>query len=227
MANKSLHTPRGIARFPKLVTPDQFDTSSKPAYSTGLVFDPKDPEVQTFVETLEGIHKKAEAELRKELEEAITNAKNGAEAKKAKKKLDDLEIPSFIREVLDRESGEPTGMIEIKFKTNADDKDGNRKALRFFDGSGKAFKLTEDLWSGSVLRVNFNPSTFYIAGVGKLFLTNYINAVQVLELKQGSGGSTAGDMFGGDTSDFEAPTEPSFNDGVEEISADSVTDGDY
>lgn len=227
MTPTKLHTPRGIARFPKLVTPDQYDASSKPAYVTGLVFDPKDPEVQAFVSKLEAIHQEAEAKLRTEMEEAISTAKNGAEAKKAKKKLDDLEVPSFIREVLDLESGEPTGQIEIRFKSNATDRYGNQKHIRFFDGAGKPFNLTEDLWGGSVLRINFNPNCFYIAGQGKLFLTNWINAVQVLELRSGSGGGgDAGDLFGGDTSDFVAPTEPTFDapDGqTEEIS----TDGDY
>ena len=56
MSNTSLSTPRGIARFPKLVTPDVYTDAQgrqgKPKYRTELVFDPTDPEAAKFIEQL-------------------------------------------------------------------------------------------------------------------------------------------------------------------------------
>ena len=222
-SNKPLHTPRGFARFTHFITPDQYDANAAPSFNTGLVLDPSEPEVQTFLDTLRAIYALALSALQADLQEAITNAKNGAEVKKNQKALDDLKTPEFIKDVLDRESGEPTGKVYINFKTYAFTKDGTQKKVRTFDGKGKPFDLESEPWSGSVMRVNFTPVCKYIAGA--LHLTCWINGVQILKLVSGGAGASAGDMFGGDSSEFQA--EESFDDGVDVVTGDESTGADY
>lgn len=211
-------TPRGYARFPKLVEPD--DYLGKVQYKTDLILDPSDPEVQQF---LEGLQKDADAAYeaaKKEIQEKIDGAKNGAEAKKHKKALDSVELAPFIHDVEDRETGEPTGKVFIRFKTNADDRNGNRKSLRFVDAQGNSFVPEGDVPFNSLLRVNFTPNGFYMASQGKVYLTNYINAVQVIELG-GGGGAGGGDLgFGVEEGGFVASSQ------TEEVSVASVSDSD-
>ena len=225
MSNKSLHTPRGLARFSHLTTPDQYDASSKPNYNTGLIFDPSDPEVQEFLSKLEAIHTEGVEAIKADHKKKIAEATNGAAKKKAETALKELGIPKYLKDVEDRETGEPTGKVYLNFKTYAEDRNGNRKTIKFFDGRKQPFKLTEEPWGGSVLRVNFTPQVKEVAK--KVFMTLWINAVQVLELRNGGGSGNADDLFGGDESDFEAPKVESFDDGVEDIQGDEASDGDY
>jgi len=216
--NKPQPTPRGYARFPKLVEPD--DYLGKVQYKTDLVFDPSDPEVSEFIEGLKATADAALAQAKQEIQEKIDGAKNGAEAKKHTKALEAVELAPFIHDVEDRETGEPTGKVFLRFKTNADDRNGNRKSLRFVDAKGSTFVPQGDIPFNSLLRVNFTPNGFYMASQGKVYLTNYINAVQVIELGSSGGGGGDDLGFGVEEGGFVASNQ------TEEVSVGSVSDSD-
>lgn len=211
----SLATPKGLARFPKLVTPD--DYKGKLSYKVDLVFDPKDPKVQKFIDTLTGIQQEALKTYTAEQEAKIAEAKaekKGAAAKKIEEALAALEIPAFVKQEIDHETGDETGRVYVSFKTNALDRDGNPRALKFFDATPKAFKPSGDIGFGAELVVNCTPVCQVVQN--KLFLTNYINGVQVLSMgKVGAAGATADAMGFGAAEGFQADDggfEPSESD---------------
>ena len=218
----SLSTPRGIARFPKLVTPDEY--KGKLTYKTDLVLDPTEPEAAKLIEQLTGIRDTALAEYRASEEKAIQalkDAKKGAAANKKQAALDSLEIPCFVKDQIDQETGDATGKVYLSFKTNATTKDGATKTLRFFDADAKPFKPSGDIQWGSELRVNFAPVPQVVAN--KMFLTNYINAVQVIRLNGGGGGSAEDMGFGAVDGGFQADT----GGFVEEPTGDEGGPADY
>lgn len=218
---KPMPTPRGYARFPKLVEPD--DYLGKVQYKTDLVFDPSDPEAQEFLQSLQTIGDTALKTAKDEIQEAIDNASNGAAVKKHKKALEALELAPIVHDVEDRETGEPTGKVFVRFKTNATDHKGNPKTLRFVDASGAPFVPQGDIGFNSVLRVNFTPRGHHMASQGKVYLTNYINAVQVIELG-GDGGGSADDLgFGAVEGGFVAA---SASPQVEEVAVDTEVSGE-
>jgi len=197
MANHA--SPKGLARFSKLVEADFF--KDKWTYNTDLIIDPSEPEAAAAIASLQKIADEAFAEVKADLQKKVTDARNGADAKKAQKALDDVELHPVIHDLLDRESGEPTGKMFLKFKTQANDKQGNRKHLRFFDAKGAPFKPTGELGFGSVIRVNYSTNHAYVQN--KVFLTLYINGVQVISMS-GAGGSAEDMGFGSEEGGFDS-----------------------
>lgn len=181
---KAQLTPKGTLKFPALNTPDVYKGDSK--YKTGLVMDPSDPDVQTFITKLE--------KIRDEHMEVY------------KQWLIDQGKPGLAKKVFDRpvvkneedKAGEDTGMVYIDVAMKSEYKDrktGEMKQLRpkFFDASGKPIKNPPEIWGGTVARLGVDlmatkrPDGAWGTGF-------FLDAVFIIDLK-GPGAKTA-DAYG-------------------------------
>lgn len=182
-----LTSPAGVAKYPYLTNPDtQFSPEGE--YKVSLLLDPA--EHGEFLSRLDELVDKAVEQAKKELIE---------KGRKAQAKQVLRQDP--YREEYD-EQGEPTGRVEVRFKSKAlvKTRDGKTLELRpaLFDAKGQPINPNDiSIYGGSVIRVNFTPRPYYIAGTRLAGVTLQINAVQVLELVSGGMGGTA-ESFGFD-----------------------------
>ena len=219
-----LKTPAGRLGWPKLSEPD-YGTKDYPKpdgeYSTKLILKADDPATRAFLKELQP-HYEAALEAGKE-----EFAKLKPETRKKLKQVN--ENPLFT-ELLDKETEEPTGEIEFKFSKKASivaqkgPKAGQRIQLRvaLFDAKGNVIQKAPQIWSGSVAKVAFVASPYFIPGTGAAGLKLSLDAVQIIELRQGGGksasdygfGAEDGYTHGDDTSDTGSTDES--NDGEAE-----------
>jgi hypothetical protein len=201
MAEK-LYTPKGIAVYPWLSKADtKFDPDG--TYRTTLRIPTE--EAQELVDKIEAIHAEAQAEETKKLPKG--------------KKLKVADLP--ISTVYD-DDGNETGEVDIKFKTKAKIKVGDKiieKKLPMADAKGN--KITEDIqiFGGSTIRLSFNAVPYNTsAGCG---VSLRILGVQVIDLV--SGGGSGGDLgFGA----VEGGTFEASNDKPTSSSSESTDDDD-
>lgn len=134
MSNKYVRftSPRGTAKYPRVDQPYTYNKSIKKSvpdpnggYEMKLVMEPAD-----F------------APFKKAIDTAVKEAKVTPEFMPYKKEVD-------------KDTGEPTGKIEIVFKAYGKEKDGRtRKKIKFFDAKGKPMPSNFPLTAGSVVKVN-------------------------------------------------------------------------
>ena len=95
----------------------------------------------------------------------------------------------------DRETEEPTGYVLFRFKTKASytNRQGETKERKIpvFDSMQQPVKLKDEPGYGSIVRVNFTPAPYFVSSSGNAGLTLYLNAVQILQLKEGGVRSAA------------------------------------
>jgi len=186
-------TPKGIARYPALVEPDYGnETFPKPdgEYKTQLIL--TEAEAEPLIAALQPIHDQA-VELGK------------AEFAKLKvdqrKKLKELTVNDLFTLEYDKETEEPTGNLIFKFSSKASgvskktDKKWERK-VALFDAKGKPLKGIDAIWGGSVIKVSYEASPYFIPGTGSAGVKLHLNAVQVIELRSGSSRDAGGYGFG-------------------------------
>ncbi|WP_296084234.1 hypothetical protein [uncultured Agrobacterium sp.] len=166
-------SPKGTFKFPKLTEPD---TKFKPEgeYSVKLLLDTDSPEAQKLIRQID----EAAAES---LAESKAKAKNAAEAKKWETKS----VP--YADVLDEETGEPTGVTEFSFKMTASGtskktgKDWTRKPA-LFDAKGQPIKGAPKIGGGTIGKVSYELmkwGTLQLGASVKLAL----EAAQIIELR--------------------------------------------
>lgn len=180
-------TPKGIFKYPNLIKPD---------YGT-KEFPKKDGEYNVRL-ILEG---KAAQELIAKLQPEMDKALAEAEEKFAqlpvatRKRLKGVTPNPFYTEVFDKETEEPTGQFEFRFKTAASgvNKKGERweRTVPIFDAKGKPVKNLKGIWSGTVGKIAYSVSPYFVAGSGAAGITLYLEAVQIIELNAGSGRSAS------------------------------------
>lgn len=175
-----LTTPKGVAKYPYLTSPDtKFDSAG--IYRTSLLLDPKDPGVEDFLAQLDSLADEA-------YEKAVEELKQ--KGKKAMAKQVTRQAP-YIQEV--DEDGNETGMVEVRFKCKAkveSKRHGKTMQLRprLFDSKGNPIDPDDiSIYGGSVIRVNFTPSPFFVASSKMAGVSLLLNAVQVIELVSGGG----------------------------------------
>lgn len=189
-------TPKGVAIYPHLVTPDEYEGSLD--YKVSLKLDPTATGVQDL---LDAITQAADTELERAVAEM--NAKGG----KTKAAAKDMAV-SYPFEPEYNEEGEETGMVLLKAKSKAAgvSKKGpwERKIPLFDSGaSGKVKPIkhgTIDIWSGSELKVEVKTNVYTAPGLKLAGVSFYIESVQVLSLSSGS----AGGMFGAEEGGYES-----------------------
>ena len=166
-------SPKGAFNYPKLTTPD---TKFKPEgeYSVGLILDTDSPEAQKLINQID----RAAAES---LADNKAKAKNAAEAKKWETKS----VP--YADILDEETGEPTGQTKFSFKMTASGtskktgKDWTRKPA-LFDAKGKPITQDLQIGGGTIGKISYELmpwGTLQLGASVKLAL----EGAQIIELK--------------------------------------------
>lgn len=203
-------TPRALAVYPHLVTPDEYEGSLD--YKVSLKLDPSKPEVE---ELLDSIKETADAELERAVAELT---EKGGKSKKLATEL----VVNYPYEPEYDEEGKETGMILLKAKSKAagvGKKGPWERKIPLFDANVKAIKHgTIDIWSGSELKVELKTNVYTATGLKIAGVSFYINSVQVLSLASGNSGG----MFGAEEGGYEA------DDAAPVMAQDSSDeDGDY
>ena len=205
-----LTTPAGVLSFPCFIDEpdtqyrDETNPNDKGEYKARLVLTPD--QAREFQATLEQMFEEFCA--RKEIE------------MRRKVKVGDDAMPWYAE--TDRDTGEETGNIIIRAKMKAayvSKRTGQvvEQTPKVFDATPTPMVPIPPIGAGTRAKLNVTPSCWYNGGKGA-GLTLYLNAVQVLELKEKGGGTTA-DAFGFDTA-------PGFHRQESEFEAAS-SDGDY
>ena len=190
-----LTTPVGVAKWAWVSKADT-KFNSEGEFKVTLVLD-KDS-AEPLIETIE-----------KELKEFYSGLKA-----QGKKRIKEASKP-YGEEVDDE--GDPTGNVEFKFKSKAK----FVPRIPIFDSVGKPMTGVE-LWSGSRIKVNTTLAP-YSAAIGE-GMAMRLNAVQVIDLVQGSNGSAEGYGFGEEDGYVHEDKEPSME---EEESEDIEDEGDF
>ena len=173
MSNKKVHlrTPSGTASYPYLTSEDR----EYGGYKVRLII-PMSDELTTLLDQLQ----------------LVVTEKQQAQAKvtaKGKTKGQDFEKAQSITQHLpwfeeEDDKGEPTGNIILKLKTQF------RPII--VDATRKEVDDSVRIFGGSVLKVLFEPIPYYSPKDNEVGVTCRIKAVQILELKQGTGGFANG-----------------------------------
>ncbi len=170
---EKLLTPIGVAKYPRLNKPET-EVNGKPCeprYKITLVLDEKDKGVAEFI-----------ADLNKRQAAAI------AAAKKTLKPGKKLTENDTVKPHLDDEDNVVDGKWEITAKTSAVAKDGTPKSVVMFDAKGKPVKGAK-VGGGSRVKLSVTPSEYNSTmGAG---VALYLNAVQIIELVEFTGGGSA------------------------------------
>lgn len=179
---ESFVSPKGAAVWPKLNAPDT-EYKAEGEYHTKLAFDPsKDAKVQAFLD-----------ELQARFDSYVDEVKEEVGPAKAKK----LKLNEPFTQELDAE-GEETGRVLVKFKMKAQykAKDGTIKTNkpRFFDAKGNPLGSPPNIGSDSVLKISYSIAGYNTPqGTG---ISLYLNAVQIVELKEWNGTGGNAKSFG-------------------------------
>lgn len=186
-------SPKAVFRFPNLIKPDM-GTAKHPKpdgeYNVQLVFNAQ--ELEAFKKTIQN---------------EIDEARTFAEASFAKlnpasrKKLGSMSFNEIGTELYDKETEEPTGEFSVKFATKASGKNKKtgekwNRSLPMFDAKGKTMKGVTSVWGGSVGKVAFTCAPYFVEGTGTGGLKLFLESVQIIDLRQGGGGSASDYGFG-------------------------------
>ena len=196
-------TPKGTFKYPRLTEPD-YGSKDYPdpdgSYKLTLVM--SQAQAQKFIDQLQPEFDKA-IELGQEAFAKLPVAN--------RKKLGEIKTQDFYSEVYDKESEEPTGEIEFKFKCKAG---GTTKAgkpwsrtVALFDAKGNPAKNIKEIWGGTEGKVSFTTSPYFVAATGTAGLSLRLEAVQILKLVVGGSRDAAGYGFGKEDGDFDATEE--------------------
>lgn len=216
-------TPKGVFKFPKLIEPD-YGTKDYPdpdgSYKVTLVLDQE--AAQAFIKKLQPEFDKA-VEAGREAFAKLPVAN--------RKKLGDLKVADFYTEVYDKETEEPTGELEFKFKAKASGKTKEGKAWKrevsIFDSKGVPVKNLDSIWGGTIGKVSFSASPYFVAGQGTAGLSLRLEAVQIIKLSKGGSRSASDYGFGAEEDGYDSSEEThgfTAEDDPDEGSADTPED---
>lgn len=183
-----LISPFGTAVYPWLNDPDtRFEPDG--VYACTLRLNAEDAE--PFVNELKRIHTQAHAHHCKD---------------QKKKQLKTADLP--VKPVIDEDTGEETGEVEVKFKLPAKvtTKTGKtwEQRPKLFDAANQP--VQEQIGGGSTIRISTEVRPWFVPTMG-VGITLRMKAVQVQELKQpSSGGSNAQDHGFDEVEGFKAET---------------------
>lgn len=203
-ARPTLTSDKGTFKYPRLNEPD-FGTEKYPkpdgAFSTKLVM--TQAEADAFVarkfKALEG---KSLADLHAEAIEAGKTAFKELKVD-VRKKLKQVTENPIYKTIYDEETEEATGNVEFSFsmKYKVDEwKSGKKtgkkvtKSCVIFDAKGIRMAKAPNIWGGTIGKVSFTPSAYWVAGTGAAGLSLNLNAVQIISLV--SNGEKTADQYG-------------------------------
>ena len=190
---KAMVTPLGSAMWVKILEPDTtFDSNG--TYSAQLVCDPNDEKVAAFIKAATTMGEKALAEAKENL----------AAPKNKSVVLRDVVQPEYDKE------GNETGMVVIKAKTPAVDRDGKEVTIPVYDVKGRKEENWDKLiGNGSKIKMEVWAFPYHMANGNTVGVSMRLKKLQVIELSEYGGASGFGDESGdegfGDTEEtFEA-----------------------
>ena len=176
----SYATPKGSLLFAHIVTPD-YGTEKYPnpegSFSVNLILSAADSD-------------KLKAKLANEIAEAkeltkerFASLKPAVRAKFGKPNFSDICVEEYDKD------DNPTGNYRWRFKTGAFvvDKNTGRKRERsvpIFDSMNQKVTLKEEPGNGSVAKVSFVASPYFVDGQAMGGLSLYLNAVQIIKLNK-------------------------------------------
>lgn len=118
----------------------------------------------------------------------------------SRKKLGSLTENPLYTEVYDKETEEPTGDVEFKFKRKASGV--NQKTKKkweakpdLFDAKGRKLGKGVEIWGGSTLKVAFEASPYFVSGQGSAGVSLRLQAAQVIDLISGGSRDASGYGF--------------------------------
>lgn len=183
---KTYTTAKSKTAFSHIIEPD-FGTKEypNPDGSFNITLRMSEDEIEAFREMIADEITAAEALA----EEGFNKLKPAS-----RKKLGQMSFNLIGVEEYDRETEEPTGYHLVRFKTSATykNKQGTltQRKVPLFNSKGQPVKITDDLGYGSVVKVAFTASPYFVDGQGMGGLSLYLNAVQIL-CKESFGGRNA------------------------------------
>jgi hypothetical protein len=208
--------PAGVASYAWLNKPDEFRGSLD--YKVTVAIDPSegtalvDGKRIPTQEALDFIRTKAQEEY--DAAVATLEATTGKDKGKALKKIDKLELHLPFSAEYD-DNGDETGKVLITPKSKAGGVNAKgeawKRTINMFDATGKHIKpeVAPSVYGGSIIAVEVVLNNFYASGLDKAGCNFYINAVQIVELKSGSGGGSAEQSgFGAVEGGYVAPEAP-------------------
>lgn len=197
-AKTTFITPKGVANWPKLNTPDtKFDPVGK--YSCKLIWDGSDPDVQAFIAKLEAIQ-----------EEFFASEVARLKADKKAALAMELTKDQIIKIDRDSETGEETGKVIFmaSLKAAGTRKDGSTWTQKptIFSASGVKLANPPAVYSGTILKLSVEVEPFINQTSKKAALSIRLKAAQIIELV--SGGERSFSSYG-----FEAEDGDEIEDG--------------
>lgn len=194
-----LRTPAGVAKYPRLGSPDT-KYKAEGEYKITLVLDRSEDGVEEFIESIEA----AEAES---VKAALAKGK-GKKPKKA---------DSPIKPHIDDDGNEVEGKVEVSFKMKASGtrEDGTEWSQRPAVVDAKKRPTDAKVGAGSTVKVAYELSPYFTPALGA-GVSLRLKAVQVIDLVEYSGGGNSAAAF--DEEDGYETTEESVedSDGAEE-----------
>lgn len=176
------NTPKGIAIFPWLNTPD---TKFKDEGEFRVKLRLEGQAAEDFCAHVDALFDKAIDEVAK--------AKGLDAAKKKKLKLADKPY----KQAVDKEGNDIEGAYEFTFKAKASFKNKSgqivKRTVPMFDAKGT--KVNEVVYGGSILKVRYDAQAFFSPAFGS-GVSMRLEAVQIIELKTGGSAGGNADSFG-------------------------------
>lgn len=205
-------TPKGILRYPKITEPSYgSEDYPKPMgeYATEVVFKADSPEAKHLIQLLSPHYKEMQAWAAEEYAKLPIGTRKANEKK-------GIKGPTFnplYRELYDKETEEPTGEIAFRFQADAagEIKKGPRAGKKWtwrplvFDAHKHRIVDVPDIWGGTVARIAFEISPYFIAGTAAAGLKLRLVGVQIIDLV--SSGHRSADSLGFDEEDGYTHTE--------------------
>ncbi len=214
-------SPKGAFKFPSLSKPDfGNDKFPKPdgEYKTGLVVKLED--AQALID-----------QLQPEWDAAIASAKvEFAKMKpEQRKKFGSVKEQPFYQEEFDPETEEETGNVIFTFKTKYGilDKKTNEKRFNkigLFDAKGKPLAAGTAIYGGTVGKIAFQASPYFVAGQAMAGISLRLSAAQIIDLV-GPGARSASAYGFGQEDGYEAEESEAEQAGFEEEKSSAPANG--
>lgn len=218
-------TPKGPLRFPKIAEPGYgSEEYPKPngEYATEIVYKASSAEAKALIKTLTPHYKEMQAWAQEEYKKLPVGTRKANE----KKGITGPTFNPLYKEIYDKETEEPTGEISFKFQADASGeyKKGPKAGQRWtfkpivYDAHKNRIHNVPDIWGGTIARVAFEVSPYFIAGTAAAGLKLRLVGVQVIDLV--AGGERSAESLGFEDEDGYAHTDKSEDETAEENEED-------
>lgn len=190
-------TPRVSTKFPAFLKPD-YGSDQYPdpdgSYKSKLILDRSIPSHAKLIDKLDDLVEKARVEAEEKFAELPVAKRKALEAKGG------IQADPAYATVYDPDTEEDTGKVEMNVKMKASGtrkKDGSKWVARpdVFDGKGKPWPKSVDIWGGSEVIAVFDAQLYFVEGTGKYGVSRRLKAIQVVD-HVGPGGARSASSYG-------------------------------